>query len=257
MKSILLVGLLTISTHVYAQGSIPAGTVLPVRLESSLSQKTVPGQVIKARVMQDIPLADGSKIRAGAMVMGQVVAVTPATNGTNPTISFKFDRLVISRRTVPITTGLRALASTLEIDDAQLPSTGPDRGTPPAAYTTVQVGGNEVVYRGGGHVMNGLELVGEPVPNGVLVGIRPNLARGCRGQVRDNEPPQALWVFASNACGVYGYPDVKILNSGREVPIGQITLGAERGDLNIRGGSGMLLRIIGDNMTGAQASRRS
>jgi hypothetical protein len=259
MKSILLVGLLAFSTHAYAQGSIPAGTVLPVQLERSLSQKSVPGQVIKAKIMQDIPLANGSKIRAGAIVLGQVVAVTPATSGTNATISFRFDRLVVSRRTLPITTGLRALASMSEIDDAQLPDTGPDRGTPPTAYTTVQVGGDEVVYRGGGHVMDtSEEVVGEPVPpDGVLVRVRPNVSRGCRGQIDNNQQPQALWVFASDACGVYGYPNVKILNSGRDDPIGQIMLGVEQSKLNIRGGSGMLLRIIGNNMTGAQASRRS
>jgi len=259
MKSILLVGVLVISTQVYAQGSIPAGTALPVRLASSLSLKTVPGQVIKARVMQDVPLANGSKIRAGAMVMGQVVAVTAATGGTNATISFRFDRLVVSRRTTPIATGLRALASMLEIDDAQLPATGPDRGTPSTAYTTVQVGGDETVYRGGGHVMDASEeVVGEPVsPDGVLGRVRPNVSRGCRGHIDDNQQPQALWVFASDACGVYGYPNVQILNSGRNNPMGQIVLGVEQGRLNIRGGSGMLLRIIGNNMTGAQASRRS
>ena len=191
--------------------------------------------------------------------MGQVVAVTPATNGANPTISFRLDRLLVSRRTVPITTGLRALASTLEIDDAQLPDTGPDRGTPSTAYTTVQVGGNEVVYRGGGHVMDASEeVVGEPVsPDGVLVRVRPNVSRGCRGQIDDNQQPQALWLFASDACGVYGYPNIQILNSGRNMPIGQIVLGVEQSKLNIRRGSGMLLRIIGNNMTGDQASRRS
>ncbi len=257
MKSILLAGLLVISTNVFAQESIPVGTVLPVKLETSLSNKSAPGQVIKARVMQDVPLPNGARIRAGSAVMGRVVAVSPMKPGANLTISFRIDRLVFSQQILPVTTDLRALASALETNDAQLPATGPDRGTPPAAYTTVQVGGDEVVYRGGGHVMNGLELVGEPVPNGVLAGVRPNLMRGCRGELDGNQQPQAVWVFASDACGVYGYAGVKLLNSGRKVPVGEITLGAERGDFNIRSGSAMLLRIIAVDQPGAQASKHS
>lgn len=246
MKSVLLVALLAVSTQLYAQDSIPTGTVLPVRLESSLSRNDVPGRLIEARIMQDVPLANGSKIPAGATVLGEVVNVP--SNSTNPgaEIAFKFDRVVHSSHTIPVTTDLRALASFEEIDDARLPAMGPDRGTPPSAYTTVQVGGDEVVYRGGGHVMNASEVVGEPVPDGVLGRIRPNPLRGCRGEIGSTEPAQhALWVFASDACGVYGYPNLTILNSGRDNLLGEIVIAAVRGGLNIRGGSGMLLRVIG------------
>ena len=259
MKSILLVGILTISAPLYAQESIPVGTVLPVQLETSLSNKSEAGQIIRARLMQDVPLGNGEKVRAGAKVAGQVLKVTPASAGTNMTISFKFDHLIISGRTVPITTDIRGLASTLEVDEAQLPDTGPDRGTPSTAYTTVQVGGDEVVYRGGGHVYNASDvLVGEPVPpDGVLARVRSNLVGACRGQLNANEPPQALWVFSSDACGVYGYANVKILDSGRNAPLGQIVLGADGGKLNIRSGSGMLLRVVASSQPGAQIPRRS
>jgi len=247
LKIALLFGLLTISTCLGAQEAIPVGTILPVQLESPLSKKSEPGRLIKARVMQDVPLGNEMRIRAGSAVMGKVLAVTPATNGTNTTISVRFDTLVVSRHVIPITTALRALASPLEIDEAQLPATGPDRGTPSTAWTTVQVGGDEVVYRGGGHVMNASEIVGEPVYDGVLVRVRPNSNRGCRGQLDGNERSQALWVFASDACGLYGFSDVKILNSGRNNPIGQIILAAERSNLKIWSGSGMLLRIVSSN----------
>ncbi|MGA9998525.1 MAG: hypothetical protein WBQ04_00235 [Candidatus Acidiferrales bacterium] len=256
MKPLLLAALLAIPICVNAQGSVPIGTVLPVRLDSSLSTKSMPGQVVKATVMQDVPLGNGAKIPTGSKVVGQVTEVTPGSAGTNTQISLKFDRLVSDHHTVSIITDLRALASNLEVEDAQLPDANSDRGTPSNAYTTVQVGDNETVYRGGGHVMNGSERVGEPVlPNGVLVHVRPNSTNGCRGLLRDNEPPQALWVFASDACGVHGYSHLKILNSGRNAPLGQIVLAVDGRSLNVRAGSGMLLRIVGANSSAPQASK--
>lgn len=256
MKSVLLAALLAIPIYVNAQESVPVGTVLPVRLDSSLSTKSMPGQVVKATVMQDVPLENGEKISTGSKLLGQVTEVTPGNAGTNTQIFFKIDGLVSDHHTVSIITDLRAIASNLEVEDAQLPDANGDRGTPSNAYTTVQVGDNETVYRGGGHVMNGSERVGEPVaPDGVLAHVRPNSTNGCRGQLSDNEPPQALWVFASDACGVYGYSHLKILNSGRNAPLGQIILATEGRPLNVRAGSGMLLRIVGTNSTAPQASK--
>ncbi|MGB9245543.1 MAG: hypothetical protein WCC03_19500 [Candidatus Acidiferrales bacterium] len=228
----------------FAQISIPPGTVIPVALHGSLSTtKSKSGQMVKARVMQEIPLSDGRKIHAGAYVQGKVISVTPASNGSPARISFEFDRLVTSKGSVPLTTSLRALASTLEINDAQLPVYGGDRGVALAVYETTQVGG-EVVYRGGGHVMDGREIVGEPVDDaGVLVRVRANPDRNCRGTIDGNDRVQALWLFSSDACGVYGYPSVKIEHAGRTNPIGEITLNSEHGDINIRGGGGMLLRV--------------
>lgn len=227
----------------FAQISIPPGTVIPVALHGSLSTtKSKAGQMVKARVMQEIPLSDGRKVHAGAYVEGKVISVMPASNGSPARISFEFDRLVTSKGSVRLTTSLRALASTLEINDAQLSVYGGDRGTPSSAYQTTLVGG-EVVYRGGGHVMDGNMIVGEPVYDGVLGSVRANLDGNCRGAIDDNNRVQALWLFSSDACGVYGYKHVKIEHAGRTNPIGEITLNSEHGNFNIRGGSGMLLRV--------------
>jgi len=49
--------------------------------------------------------------------------------------------------------------------------------------------------------------------------------------------------FSSDACGLYDFPNVTLAHAGRTDPVGQITLLSSRGNLNIRGGSGMLLRV--------------
>jgi hypothetical protein len=237
------VALLALSCAAFAQGSIPPGTVIPVALHGSLSTtKSKPGQAVKARIMQDIPLGEGSKVRAGAYVEGKVVSVMPAANGTGASITFEFTQLVTSWGAEPITTNLRALASILEVNSARIPQYD-DRGSSSYVNTTWQIGG-ETVYRGGGHVMDGKTIVGEPVNDeGVLGRVRASSDGNCRGAVEGNNQLQALWLFSSDACGVYGYRHVKIEHAGRTSPLGEITLKAERGDINIRGGSGMLLRV--------------
>lgn len=243
MKAALFLAVLSLSLSPRLLTEVPAGTVLPVTLDSSLSLKSRPGQVITARIMQDVPIGPRLRIRAGSKVVGHVIEVVPSAPGSNAAITFSFDSLKISHRTIPVVTDLRALASFVEIDDAQIPDTGPDRGTAPAVYTTNQVGG-EVVYRGGGPVADGDEVVGKPVPGGVLGRLRPNSSGECRGAIAANDQPQALWLFSTNACGAYGYPEITILHSGRSEPLGRITLGSKDAKFNVRGGSGMLLRII-------------
>jgi hypothetical protein len=231
------------AADLFAQTGIPAGTILPVALNSSLnSRKVKTGQVITARVMQDVPLSPGSTIHAGAKVVGHVIDVKPANGASGAQICLRFDALIVSRQRIPITTNLRALASWMEVWDAQLPQTGPDRGTSENAWTTNQIGG-EVVYRGGGPVADGLQPVGVPTYGGVLVHVSAKPGTKCRGEIEGNDRLQALWVFSSDACGVYGFPDLEIVHAGRTNPIGEITLASDKGNMNLRAGSGMLLRV--------------
>ena len=222
MKHILRISLILFASQLWAQSNIPPGTILPVRLNSSLnSRKANPGQIIMARVMEDVPLLSGGKIRAGAKVIGHVVEVR-RTNRAQ--VSVRFDTLMVSKRSTPIVTNLRAVAGMMAVEQAQIPNTGPDRGTPENWWATDKVGG-------------------ESAPFGLL--LRPTHKPGtkCRGEVEDNDQPQALWVFSPDACGTYGFTDLEITHAGRSNPAGEITLASNRGDLNVRSGSGVLLRV--------------
>ena len=233
------------ASALFSQIVVAPGTILPISLNHSLSsRKSKPGDVISGRIMQDVPLQNGSSIHRGTRIMGRVLSVTPATNGATAQISFQFDSIQSGHSAIPVTTNLRALASPSEIDDAQLPLYGGDRGTPSTAYTTVQIGGGrEVVYRGGGPVARGDTVVGKPVYGGVLVTVSSAPGAPCRGTVEGSNRPQALWLFSSDACGVYGYAGISISHAGRTNPAGQIVLSTSNRELNIRAGSGMLLRV--------------
>jgi hypothetical protein len=222
-----------------AQSALPAGTILPVSLDKTVDVRKVhPGQEIQARVMQDIP---GSSIRRGARVLGHVVESSLSTNG-QARLSIRFDSVRQHGESVPIATNLRALASFLEVEEAQVPEDMSSRGLTPDTWTTQQIGGDEV-YRGGGPVAAGLEPVGESTFYGVLGRPLAQYGEACRGVVADASRPQAFWLFSTSACGVYGYAGVRIQHSGRTDPVGVIVLVSDNGKLNLRVGSGMLLRV--------------
>ncbi len=242
---------LTFAPGLWAANSLPAGTVLPVRLNATLSSaKSTPGKTITARLMQNVPLSDGLTIHAGAKVIGHVVGVAPASNRGPASITMQFDALETRGHKIPITTNLRAIASFVAVEQAQIPLMGPDRGTPEDAFTTDQIGG-ETVYRGGGPVEGATGKVGEPVNGGVLSRLNANPDRGCRGAINSNDSPQPLWVFSSDACGAYSLPNLTIRHAGRSNTAGQITLESKKGNVEVRSGAGILLRVDASYVSGA------
>lgn len=239
----MLAGLLVIpNAHAQesaAPAAIPQGTILPVRLNSSLySSKAKPGEVVTAKIMQDVPLPNGEKIRAGSRVVGQVVDVS--TDDPNAQrISLKFDQLIASGRAIPIRTVLRAVAGFETVVQAGIPTDGPVS----SPIATTQIGG-DAAYTSGGEVDSADgAVVGKSVNNGVLDQANANQAKGCRGMIDDNKAPQAMWVFSSNACGAYGLTDLRIAHTGRTEPLGVIVLASAKGELKLTSGAGMLLRI--------------
>jgi hypothetical protein len=224
---------------------IPPGTILPIHLNSTISSaKTKPGQVITGRIMQDILLSPGLKIRGGAKVIGHIVEVTPATAGMRARIALQFDKLVSSHQTISITTNLRAIAGLMEVRDAETPF-GAGESNDNQWLSTVQVGG-DVAYGEGGPVTSGENanvVVGKLI-NGSLVGqVRAKEGTECRGAIDGNDRPQALWLFSSDACGVYGLEHISIAHAGRTDPVGLIVLTSNKGNIKIAAGAGLLLRV--------------
>lgn len=237
-----------LSAVLAAQIHIAVGTVIPVILSSSLDAKNCkPGQRVTATIAQDVPLHNGAPIKAGTRILGEILAATQAQNSQPATIALRFNQIEIDGQRTPLSTDLRALASPLEVSQAQTSIAGEERGSdPPWDQTTNQIGG-DVVYREAGTVYYGSETVGKSVYAGtwgVLSKVASNPDTGCRGPIAGNDEPQALWVFSHDACGVYGYEAV-IKDAGRANPEGRIVLASTNGELKVRSGSGLLLRVNG------------
>src|SRR3981189_1594660 len=144
---------------------VPRGTILPVRLNQSISSsKSQPGQIITARIMQDVPLTNGGKIREGSKVIGHVVSVSSPAEGDGGKLSLQFDQLISSGRRIPIRTNLRAVAGFMAIMQAETPTDGPE--SMPIART--QVGGDVAYTSAGEGTTTAGEVVGKSLNGGVL-----------------------------------------------------------------------------------------
>jgi hypothetical protein len=230
--------------------SIQAGTIIPVSLNSTLrSEKGGSGTTIIATVMQDVPLGQGKMLRKGSMLTGHVVAViTPGKGSDDSKISFQFDEVRFGSLTIPITTTLRAVASRSVVSAAT-----PELTSSEYADNTIEIGGDQISYGEGGPVIVGSQVVGEYTSQGVLAYVGQDLGTPCRGTIDDNDHPQALWLFSVNACGSYGFSDLKILQSGRTEPFGEVTLASNRKAVKVDKGSAMLLLVGGSGSEEAQA----
>jgi hypothetical protein len=224
---------------VAAQSVLPSGTIIPVSLDTSINvKKAHAGELIRCAVMQDIP---GTTIHRGAHVLGYVVQATTRKGGP-ARLEIRFDSVQMHRRSIPLHANLRALASFLEVQEAQIPEDGASRGLTPETWDTQQIGGDQV-YRGGGPVAVGEMVVGQPTPWGVLALPRRQFGMPCRGVMGEATQPQAMWLFSRDACGVYGFWDVRIEHAGRTDPKGTIVLASGDGKLSLMSGSAMLLRV--------------
>ncbi|HTA52544.1 MAG TPA: hypothetical protein VK757_07140 [Candidatus Acidoferrum sp.] len=243
--------LLLVASAAYGTTLVPDSSIFPARLETSISSKNAKvGELIRARIMQAVPLLGDATTPAGSILTGKVTAVQVATGGEGGSLAFRLDTLHVAHENVLLTLRLRAIASDQEVRQAQLP-----RNSDPTAssnsWTTVQIGG-DVVYRGGGPVRSRSGVVGKPVEGGVLVRLDSNPARGCRND-GTGERAQALWLFSSDACGTYGLPDVTIVPADHNAPAdatGEITLKSAKGNLVLRSGSGLLLRVVNPGFPG-------
>jgi hypothetical protein len=222
--------------------TIPGGTILPVRLNSTISSdKSKSGQVITGRIMQDVPLASGTPLRAGSKIIGHILDVSSASNGGQARISFQFDKLISSGRTIPIRTNLRAVAGLVTVMQTEVSNNNPHD------YFLPSLIGGDIAYQseGGSVTAPNDAVVGKSVKDGVLDQVRASSRQGrdCRGPVDGNNSPEAMWVFSSDACGAYDLPQIRVTHAGRTQPVGVIILISEKGQFNLPRGAGMLLRV--------------
>lgn len=221
--------------------AIAAGTILPVVLTSSLSfEKCKPGEMLRGKIAQDVPLPNGAKIRRGSTVEGHILDRTPDLTGSASRVAIQFDKVYVDGKWVSVVTNLRAIAGFVAVQQASVPTEAPAEGSPYEWLPTSQIGG-DTVYGRDGQVISDSKVIGKSVNGGVLVQVSGKEGTTCRGEI--NGSPQALWVFSGDACGIYGIEHLKIDHAGRSDPQGTIVLSSESRKLKLSAGDGLLLRV--------------
>jgi hypothetical protein len=236
----------THSERTSQENKIPRGTILPVVLRTSLElDRCKPGGLLRGQIAQEVPLPNGATIRRGSQIEGRIVEVTPAGGGTAAKVAMQFDRLNVKGKWIPVVTSLRAIAGFMTVIEAGVPDEAPAEGAPHDWLPTTQIGGDSV-YGMWGPVMSwndASEVVGKSVGDGVLARPRSKEGAECRGELEGNDNPQALWVFSTDACGVYGIEHLNIVHAGRTDPVGKIVLASETRNVKLKNGDGLLLRV--------------
>lgn len=242
-KVFLFFALCMAATCLWAQ-QIPSGTLLPVMLNRTIdSDKAKPGQQIEATLKQEVPLPDGAKIKRESKVFGHVVAASGPSGGKKAKITVQFDKIEWDKDGVPISTGLRALASMQLVAQARNPvNTNAGPGTSVWDLNFSQVGG-QIGYSGDKIVKapNG-QIVGRVVQPGQIIGVpMANPERGCVGPA-SGATEQAFWLFSTDACGLYDEKGLTYISGIGGQNAGQITLKSPK-NFSVRGGSAWLLQV--------------
>jgi len=243
MRTLIATGLLCIVVSSSWGQQIPAGTLLPVMLDDTIeSDKSKPGDEISAKLRQQLALPDRLKIKKGSKLLGHVVSITPPADGKNASVIVQFDHIQIGKKSIPISTGMRAYASMQLVAQARNPvNTNAGAGTSVWDLNVSQIGG-QIAYNGAKIVKapNG-QVVGRVVEPGAIVGVP--LANPARGCPTGGAGEQAFWLFSTDACGIYDNSNINLSSSGIGGPKpGQITFQFDKA-FSLRGGSAWLLQV--------------
>jgi hypothetical protein len=244
---LMTVGFFGFAFLLHAQEQLPVGTVMAIVLDHDIdSRYSKPGQRIVAHIAQEVPLDNKRVIPLESKVYGEI---TKVENGTGQAkLGVRFDRLELGKGELAIITQVRALASPLDVNSAATANIAGSNNNIPDAQTTVQIGG-AVVYRGGGAVEDEMGMVvGKPIRGGVLAMIVNQPGSKCEG-MPVSATPQAVWVFAGYACGVYGISRFQFEN-GTNAKTGEILFTRvnkkdwRQTDIKLSAGTAFLLSIV-------------
>lgn len=220
---------------------LPQSTAIPVRFEHSVDTKKAKiGDQVIAKTIQMIAVHGGRSIPKGAVLVGHVVAVdafhfdqTPYTHQKSSSLSIHFDKLQTSDAAIPVNLSVRAIASTIESDEASRPHYLDETDR---VGTVTLIGGTEftpfdkMIQSGDG------DAIGYNRKKGVFAKL---MASGSCG---GTDTEQSIAIFSPDACGAYGFGGDYLANSGQDGS-GTFTLALHGHSVKLDAGSTALLQV--------------
>lgn len=222
---------------------LPVGTAIPVTFPHTLdAAKLKVGDTIIAKTDQVVLGPGGERIKSGSQIVGTVVDVQSSGNAAAPSeLAIRFDTLRAGDQTLAIRVSLRALASFLDYYSNRSPVV--DNGYPDNSVYR-QVGG-DYFYQGDVVYSNDWEEVGRSTHDGIFVKLEHiEQPKSQNHMVCDGtDSIQSVGVFASSACGVYGFAGLTIGDTGTSGS-GVIRFHSTKNYVKIASGSTALLQVI-------------
>lgn len=229
-------------------GSLAAQTTLPISFTRTISADHVKtGDVVTARTLQTIRLADGREVKAGTRVLGHISEAqpfffdkTPYAKQRQAALGVQFDSLVTPQgKRIPLHVYVRAIADSFATTAAHEPRPSDED----SLHSTTQVGG-DILTPSQDEVTNAHgDVVGYNKRNGVYAHL---IASTGAGGVRCDESSteQSMAHFSASACGLYGFGDLALASTGYASNFSSLTLVSKRRSPEISRGSTALLEVL-------------
>jgi hypothetical protein len=225
--------------------TLPEQTAIPVGFTHTINAaKAKAGDAVQARTMQVVLLPDGSQLAKGTLVTGHIVDARPFKFDETPYaaqqasyLAIQFDRVVDHGVPTPIVASVRALANTLDAQEALTPH-GIDETDHPGTMTMV---GGAHYSPVGKRVTDGVEddIVGYNKKQGVFAHLLPGGSwdgMHCEG----TQTEQSVAIFSPDACGLYGFTSVRL---SENVGDGTFRLASTHHTVTLYAGSAALLQV--------------
>ena len=205
---------------------VPPGSTLPVRVEHTLNAKHAqPGKVVKARLIQRVPLADGRYLPTGTELVGSVTTLSAAQLGIT------WSELRLHTAAEPVRVKLVAAADSFDVEQTRIPLGGPTKST--SDWTTEQIGGDEIY--GINVPAKVYDRYSQPVGRADGTGVyAPPLAPGL--------PERAMGPFSTTAAGLYDMPELTVMSAGDGSS--PMLLGLAGSTWRLRANSALLLQVV-------------
>jgi hypothetical protein len=229
--------------------SIPPGTAIPVRFVSTVDANRVrTGDLVVAKTMQVVVLANGERLAKGASVKGHVVEVRPYSSGGGADseskaslLSIHFDQIESRTGTIPVSLYVRALADSLDSKDASIPHgiDETDHLGNLALIGGVEYSPLDKVIRD-----NEDDAIGYNRRDGVFAKLlaSEDMTPGSNYHCEGTKTEQSIAIFAPTACGLYGFGNqFAMTESGRDGS-GSFTLKSQRHSIKLHAGTTALLQ---------------
>jgi hypothetical protein len=231
--------------------SLPQSTAIPVRFDQSVdAKKAKVGDTVTAKTMQVIVLPGGETIAKGSVIIGHIVAAeafhfdpTPYAHQKPSQLSIHFDRLQNGNKAIPVNLSVRAIASTLDSDEATRPHYLDETDR---VGTITLIGGTEFTPLDKMIQADDGDAIGYNRKNGVFARLTSSgySGSGSSFHCAGTESEQSVAIYSPDACGVYGFAGDYLAGNGQDGS-GTFTLAVRGRSEKLYAGSTALLQVNG------------